>query len=174
MNGAVADTAARLISYDPRYAGDFAALNYQWIEEYFAIETEDRLALEDPQGYAIDPGGEIFFVLEGDVAVGTVAMVPCKGDTQATAPSRGDVRVFELAKMAVRPDRRGLGYSHLLMQACIEFARAQQAREIMLVTNDSLAPALGLYTRAGFVPVPQYSDARYERGNLEMRLKLHA
>ena len=155
-------TTARLITYQAQYATDFAVLNFEWIETFFAVEEEDRRALGDPQGYAIDPGGEIFFVLEDDVVVGTVAMVP---------KSREPL-VFELAKMAVRPDKRGQGYSNLLMQACIDFARSKQASEIMLVTNDSLAPALGLYTSAGFEPVPQYSDARYERGNLEMRLSL--
>ena len=152
-----------LITYDPAYASDYAALNYQWIEEYFVIEDEDRAALDDPLGYAIEPGGEIFFVLEDDVAVGCVAMVPAKGDVEGV--------VYELAKMAVRPDRRGRGYSQLLMQACIEFARGKDADEIMLVTNDILAPALGLYTSAGFEAVT-YSDSRYARGNLEMRLKL--
>ena len=156
---------ARLVTYEKRYAPDFARLNYQWIEEYFTVEDEDRLALEDPEGYAIAPGGEIFFVLEQEVAVGTVAMVPFKG---AVASDR---RVYELAKMAVAPDRRGRGYSHMLMQACIDFAVDKQAHEIMLVTNDILAPALGLYEQAGFKPT-QYSDSRYARGNLEMRLTL--
>lgn len=154
---------ARLITYDPRYADDFAALNYEWIETYFAIEDEDRKALDNPQGYALAKGGEIFFVLEGELAVGTVAMVP--------VPDTGG-RILELAKMAVRPDRQGRGYSRLLMDACIDFARNRGAQEIMLVTNDSLAPALGLYTSSGFVATPQYQDARYARGNLEMRLRL--
>lgn len=160
--------SVRLITYEPRYAADFAALNYQWIEEYFAIEEEDRLALDDPQGYAIDCGGEIFFVLEHDVAVGTVAIVPLKSELSSNSHGL----VLELAKMAVRPDKRGFGYSHMLIQACIGFARTRAAREIMLVTNDALAPALGLYTSEGFVAVPQYSDVRYARGNLEMRLRL--
>ncbi len=154
---------ARVDTYDPAYARAFAELNYQWIKEYFVVEDEDRAALEDPEGYAINPGGEIFVVLEDDVVVGCVAMVPAKGDEEGV--------VYELAKMAVRPDRRGRGHSQLLMQACIDFARGKDADEIMLVTNDVLAPALGLYTSAGFQAVT-FSDTRYERGNLEMRLPL--
>jgi GNAT superfamily N-acetyltransferase len=158
-------SAVRLTTYDRRYAADFARLNYQWIETFFVIETEDRLALEDPEGYAIRTGGEIFFVLEGERVVGTAAMVPFKA-----APGAG---TYELAKMAVQPDCQGRGYSKLLMQACIDFARAKHASEIVLITNDQLAPALGLYTAAGFVPMPQNSDGRYARGNLEMRLYLN-
>lgn len=158
----------RVVSYDPRFAADFASLNYQWIEAFFSIEEEDRRALDDPQGYALDSGGQIFFVLEGERAVGTVAMVPYKG------AAYGSARVFELAKMAVAPECRGRGHSHLLMQACIQFARNKHADDIMLVTNDSLVPALGLYTSVGFEPVLQKSDERYMRGNLEMHLRLGA
>ena len=79
---------------------------------------------------------------------------------------------FELAKMAVRPDCRGKGYGSMLMQYCIDFARSAEAHEIMLVTNDVLSAAVALYEQAGFREVCEYSDARYERGNLEMRLVL--
>jgi len=154
----------QLITYDPRYARAFAELNYEWIEAYFAVEDEDRAALEDPEGYALAPGGEIYFVLQDGEPVGTVAMVPFKGHSDGIA--------WELAKMAVRPDCQGRGYSQLLMQACIQFARDRAADEIVLITNDVLGPALGLYTRSGFIAMPANTDTRYSRGNLEMRLRL--
>ena len=156
-----------LVTFDERYAPAFAQLNYEWIETYFAIEPEDTAALEAPYRYAIEPGGEIFFVLEEGDAVGTVALVPYKG---ASEPGAG--MIYELAKMAVRPACQGRGYSELLMQACIDFARARGAQQIVLITNDILTPALGLYTRSGFVAMPMNSDQRYSRSNLEMRLTL--
>ncbi len=157
----------RVVDFEAHYAGDFAELNYQWITEYFQIEAEDRKALEHPEEYAILPGGNIFFVLEDLIPVGTAAMVPTDAKVEA------DELVFELAKMAVDRGKRGKGYGVLLMDRCISFAREQGASEIMLVTNDILLPALSLYERAGFCAVPEYSDARYERGNLEMRLPLN-
>ncbi len=163
-----------LISYDPRFAADFARLNYQWIEQYFAIETEDRLALDNPEAYAIHTGGEIFFLLEDDAVVGTVAMVPFKGGDVVGQSQRISPQIYELAKMAVDPLFQGRGHSKLLMRACIDFAQSRGASEIVLITNDQLGPALGLYTQAGFVPMPQNSDTRYARGNLEMRLTLQA
>jgi GNAT superfamily N-acetyltransferase len=156
--------SVRLVTFAPAFAEAFASLNYQWIEHYFAVEDEDRRALSDPIGYALEPGGEIFFVLVDDEPVGTVAMVPkCDGPKM----------VFELAKMAVRPDFQGQGYSRLLMDACLTFARDAGADEIMLVTNDMLAPALNLYKSTGFVAEARYSDQRYTRGTLQMRLILH-
>lgn len=155
--------AVRVVAFEARFAAAFAALNYQWIEQYFAIEKEDRLALDNPVKYALAPGGEIFFLLEDDEPVGTVAMVP---------KSKMPGSLFELAKMAVRPDRQGRGYGRMLMDRCISYAREQGAAEVMLVTNDILKPAMGLYRAAGFEAIAQIQDARYERGNTEMYLKL--
>lgn len=156
----------QIVDYEVRFASHFASLNYQWITEYFRVEEEDRKALDDPEGYAIRPGGNIFFLLEDEIPVGTVAMVPI------TRSEEEQELCFELAKMAVRPDCRGKGYGSMLMQHCIDFARSAEAHEIMLVTNDVLSAAVALYEQAGFREVSEYSDSRYERGNLEMRLTL--
>ena len=156
----------QIVDYEVRFASHFASLNYQWITEYFRVEEEDRKALDDPEGYAIRPGGNIFFLLEDKIPVGTVAMVPI------TRSEEEQELCFELAKMAVRPDCRGKGYGSMLMQYCIDFARSAEAHEIMLVTNDVLSAAVALYEQAGFRKVSEYSDSRYERGNLEMRLTL--
>ena len=156
----------QIVDYEVRFASHFASLNYQWITEYFRVEEEDRKALDDPEGYAIRPGGNIFFLLEDEIPVGTVAMVPI------TRSEEEQELCFELAKMAVRPDCRGKGYGSMLMQHCIDFARSAEAHEIMLVTNDVLSAAVALYEQAGFRKVSEYSDSRYERGNLEMRLTL--
>ena len=163
-----------LVTFQTQFAKAFAELNYQWIEHYFTVEEEDRLALDHPVEYALNPGGEIFFILEDGEPVGTVAMVP-KENSKEPAEQRFNTdkkpASFELAKMAVRPDKQGRGYSKMLMDACINFAIERQAEKIILVTNDILKPALGLYTNAGFKAV-DYQDDRYARGNLEMHLQL--
>ena len=84
-----------IVGFDPRYSDAFARLNYQWIEHYFAVEPEDRRALDHPFEYAIAPGGEIFFALLQGQAVGCVA----RGPKSADGAADGDV---ELAKMAVQ------------------------------------------------------------------------
>ncbi len=139
----------------------FARLNYQWIEHYFEVESEDRVALDDPERYALAGGGEIFAVPDADEWVGVVAMV---------AKSDG---VFELAKMAVRPDQQGRGVSNALMQACIDFATERGAGRIDLTTNSRLGPALGLYRKFGFHEERRDDvDARYRRGDMRMWLEL--
>jgi len=149
-----------VVPYAAQYAAAFAALNREWIETYFEIEDEDLKMIEHPQEYVLDGGGEIFTALLAGEPVGTVAMVKSDGAT------------FELAKMAVAPAAQGLGISHLLMDACIDFARSAGAQEIFLITNDILAPAMALYLKSGFVRQPRNNDQRYARGNTEMRLTL--
>ena len=168
--GALEDTqVVRIVTYEPQYAAAFSDLNREWIEAYFELEDEDIKVLSNPEGYVLSGGGEIFFAIadpaetsEGASSeiVGTVAMIQTKSG------------VFELAKMAVAPKQQGKGISRLLMTACIDFAKDKQASEIFLVTNDILLPAMGLYEKSGFVRLPQIEDARYSRGNTEMRLVL--
>jgi GNAT superfamily N-acetyltransferase len=173
-----------IVGYQAKYAGDFAALNYQWITEFFVIEAEDRAALDHPEAYAIDNGGEIFFLLDcangGEQVIGTAAMVPKRGakkkwkeePQQAVAQSAKAIEVYELAKMAILPNRQGEGLGQLLLQHCIEFAFQRQGKQIILTTNDVLKPALAVYHKLGFKDLPMNPDDRYERGNLAMVLDL--
>jgi GNAT superfamily N-acetyltransferase len=156
-----------IVGFDVRYADAFAHLNYQWIEHYFAVEDEDRRALDYPFEYAIAPGGEIFFALMGEQVVGCVAMVPKSTDMTADGE-------FELAKMAVHPDNQGQGIGRLLLEHCILFARDRCAKRITLTTNDMLKPALKIYHNAGFEDLPTNLDSRYARGNLAMQLVLES
>ena len=154
-----------IVGFDTRYAEAFARLNYQWIEHYFAVEAEDRRALDHPFEYAIAPGGEIFFALLGSQVVGCVAMVPKSAD------GNSDLE-FELAKMAVQPDHQGQGIGRLLLEQCVQYARQRGATRVLLTTNDILKPALRVYHKAGFEDLPINPDSRYVRGNLAMQLIL--
>lgn len=157
----------RIVSYSEQYAEDFARLNYQWIEQYFRIEDEDRAALDHPESYAIALGGEIFFVLIDDEVVGTVALVP-KAFKPDGVPAR-----FELAKMAVEPELQGQGIGKHLLAHATAYAKERGADEVVLSTNDILAPALKVYRDAGFVEQPAAQDERYERSNMFMVLELN-
>ena len=85
--------------FRPELAGAFRQLNLDWIERLFAVEPADRKVLDDPQRAIIQPGGMIYFALDGERPVGTVAMI-------LVSPGR-----YELAKMAVASShqRRGIG-----------------------------------------------------------------
>ena len=138
------------------YAPAFAALNRAWIEELFQLEEADLKVLDHPRSAIIDRGGEIFFALDGDQPVGTVAAL-------RDAPA-----VFELAKMAVAPSHRGRGIAAALGHAAIAFARDSGASMMFLETNSRLDGAIRLYQRLGFVHKAPPHVSPYARSNVYM------
>lgn len=151
-----------IVSFDPQFAEAFAELNYQWIEQYFSVEAHDRETLDDPAQEVIGKGGEIFFAVTDGRAVGTVALLK---EAQGS---------FELAKMAVAPEYRGQGIGDLLIEACVDYCRENQAPSICLLSNRKLGPALALYRKHGFVEVPVLGDEPYERVDIRMELAITA
>lgn len=147
---------AAVVTYHPRWRQAFEQLNRQWIETYFVLEQADRQAFADPEHKIVEPGGQIFFVVEGEAVLGTCAVI-------AHSPE-----VHEIAKMAVAPAARGRGLGDLLMEACVEFSRAAGAREVVIVSNTKLQPAIRLYEKHGFVRVPFENDGRYARADIKL------
>ena len=52
----------KVVPYDIRFKSDFEKLNRAWIEEYFKMEHEDLLILQDPETHVLQKM-EKFFLL---------------------------------------------------------------------------------------------------------------
>ena len=146
--------------FQPKFAQAFYDYNIEWLETFFYVEDYDREVLSNPRKYILDPGGHIFFALENDTAVGTVALMPYEEG------------VFELTKMAVPPEHRGKKIGQQLMQYCIDFAKDQDYDKLILYSNTILENAIYIYRKYGFIEIPQEPDVPYERSNIKMELKL--
>jgi GNAT superfamily N-acetyltransferase len=149
-----------VVPFAEKYLPAFVRLNREWIEKHFCLEGTDLSQLESPYESILKPGGEIFFLLEGDEAVGTCAMVP-------HGPGE-----YELAKMAVAPSSRGKGYGDVLMRTCIAWAKEKGAKSITLLSNTELEPAIALYLKHGFQVVSLGTHADYARCNIVMERAL--
>lgn len=149
-----------VVRYREELRDAFERLNRDWIETYFTLEPADRELLGDPQRNIIDPGGQVFFVLEQGEVQGTCAVL-----------RHSDVEC-EIAKMAVARAARGRGYGDLLMECSLAFAREIGSQRVVIVSNTVLAPAIRLYRKHGFVPVPLAADGRYLRANIRLELEL--
>ncbi len=147
-----------IVDFADEWAEDFASLNYEWIEKYFAVEQHDREILDDPEKFVTNAGGQIFMAVVSGLAAGTVALIPA-----------GEGRL-ELTKMAVSPEFRGMGIGNRLMERCIEFAAANGIRCVFLESHRSLGPAIGLYRKYGFVEVPTDPNSEYARADIRMEL----
>src|SRR5215212_1424579 len=54
-----------VVPYREEFRAAFEQLNRDWIESYFVLEEADREVFRDPVGHILDPGGQIFFVVDG-------------------------------------------------------------------------------------------------------------
>jgi putative acetyltransferase len=160
--GEMTDPRPTIVPYREELRPAFEQLNRDWIERYFVLEDADRAVFADPAGAILGPGGQIFFVVEGDTVLGTCAVVRHSPDE------------CEIAKMAVDPAARGRGLGDLLMEAAVDFARQIGVWRVSIVSNTVLAPALRLYRKHGFVEVPLESDGRYQRANIRLERELGA
>ena len=147
-------------SFKKEYTSAFYSLNKEWIEESWELEESDINDLSTPKEYIIDKGGEVFFAIKDNKVIATSAMVYIDDST------------FELAKMTVAKEFRGLGIANQLMDRCIDFAKGKNAKYIVLITNSALVIARNLYDKYRFKEIDLDSDKYGDRGNVKMTLNL--
>ena len=148
-----------IISYQEKYEKDFYSLNIEWLNTFFYVEPFDEEVLGKPNTYIIDKGGHIFFALLNNEVVGTVALMPTN-----------NLNLFELTKMAVSPKHRGHKIGQKLMQHCIEFAKKNGLKGLILYSNTILENAIYIYRKYGFVEIPIEESSPYKRSNIKMEV----
>ncbi|MGN6480659.1 bifunctional helix-turn-helix transcriptional regulator/GNAT family N-acetyltransferase, partial [Luteibacter sp.] len=139
QGAALAREGVQVVPWDAAYADHFRRLNQQWLERHFRVEDVDRALFADPESLVIHPGGAIFFALYAGEVIGTCALLH-EGEG-----------VYELSKMGVDENFRGLGAGRLLLDAAIATFRERGGKRLFLESNSRLGRALGMYERAGFV-----------------------
>jgi ribosomal protein S18 acetylase RimI-like enzyme len=110
-------------------------------------------------GDYVPPRGRLLVALDGNGALGCVALRPLAED------------VAELKRLYVRPTARGTGAGRRLTEAAIAAARAAGYAAIRLDTTPGMETAQALYRSLGFVEIEPYREnpvagTRY----LELRL----
>jgi len=152
--------SATIISFDPKYAQDFATLNIAWLEKYFVVEPHDVALLERCEETIINKGGFIFFAKINQDIAGTFSLIKLEEG------------VYELGKMAVSPKFQGHKIGQQLMQFCIEFSKNQGWKKLVLYSNKILENAIYIYRKYGFIEIPLEKKPPYQRSNIKMELEL--
>lgn len=150
-----------IIPFNKAYSEDFYALNIEWLKKHFYVEPFDEEVLSNPEKYIIDKGGFIFFVLINNKVIGTVALMPIQ-----------EKGTFELTKMAVSPEYHGNKIGQQLMQYCLDFAKEQQFKRLLLYSSTKLENAIYIYRKFGFVEVPLEENCTYARSDIKMEYPL--
>jgi N-acetylglutamate synthase-like GNAT family acetyltransferase len=148
-------------SFTPALAQHFKSINQQWIEAMFVMEDIDMQVLSEPQKYIIATGGHIWFAQHPEFGVvGTGALYK---------KAEG---IFELTKMGVLDQARGLKIGELLLKHILLQAKDIATKELFLLTNSRCEAAIHLYEKNGFVHnkniMHKYGKA-YERCNVAMK-----
>jgi len=151
----------KFVSFTPALASHFKVINEQWISEMFQIESLDIDILQYPQKRVIEPGGHIWFAEHASLGViGTCAILK---------KAEG---VFELTKMGVLKQDRGLKCGERLLRHVLAESEKMSIECLFLLTNAKCAAAIHLYEKNGFSHDPhimtQYGSV-YERCNVAMR-----
>ena len=144
-----------------QHAKGFKEINARWIEHYFGLEDIDLKYLDNPKSEILNKGGFIYIAESGNDVVGTCAMI--KMDNPEFD--------FELAKMGVDDQFRGLGIGRKLAELCIQHAKEIGAKKIYLESNSKLKAALGLYSSLGFIPTEDYQSP-YCRCDVQLQLSI--
>ena len=140
----------------------FRMLNEEWITKTFSLEAKDVEILGNPQQTIIDKGGRILMVSANGEAVGCVALIPMEGG------------VYELSKMAVSSQLRGMGIGRKLIEYAITQARELGAKSLFLGSSSKLPNAVHLYETVGFqhVAPERLPPNPYVRANVFMEMAL--
>ncbi len=140
----------------------FRTLNEKWFTRYFTLEAKDRETLGDPETAILKKAGHILMAFMALEEVGCVALIPM-GDG-----------VYELSKMAVAPQFRGLGIGRKLLQQAIAQGRTIGARSLFLGSSKKLRDAVHLYESVGFrhVPPEELPPMPYVRADVFMEMAL--
>lgn len=150
-----------VVEFQPQLAAYFDTINREWITDMFALEDTDQHMLANPQTVIIDNGGKIYFAKHPTLGIiGTCALLKKGPDC------------FELTKMGVTKQSRGLKVGETLLAHVISQANQMAVNELFLLTNHQCESAIHLYKKLGFVNdkiIMQRFGSGYERCDVAMR-----
>lgn len=116
---------------------------------HLLLESSD-VDLSDIDAQYDSRGGQLEIIESADgTPLGVLGWRPATGD------------VFELKKLYLTPNARGLGLGRRCVERVVDAAHSAGARAIVLETSNLLTEANRLYTRLGFKPVSGQAAASF-------------
>ena len=152
-----------IVPYEPEnpdHKRYFAALNIEWLEQYFTVEPVDRKMFADPVATIIVPGGCIYMAAVHGQIVGTCALI-----------KRSD-EIYELGKMAVSAIFQGKGIGSALVGVIENHARDLGLKTLYLVSSVKLPHAVPTYRKLGWVDSQTNLHELYARSDISLQKTL--
>jgi len=162
MNAVEQTLKTQIVDYKPEHRQRFKEINVQWITRKYIMEEEDIKTVEDPETYILKDGGKIFIALYNNLVVGTCAYLNLGNG------------VYEMIKMAVDEDYRGLKIGKALGFETVESMKQLGAKKLILFSNtQGSVEAIKLYRKLGFTEVP-LGNSEFQRADIKMELSFTA
>ncbi|HTA62508.1 MAG TPA: GNAT family N-acetyltransferase [Bacteroidia bacterium] len=150
----------QIVEFLPEHKQRFKEINVQWITRLYVMEVEDIKTVEDPEGYILKDGGKIFIALYKGYPVGTCAYLNLGNG------------VYEMIKMAVDENYRGLKIGKTIGEVSIQKIKELKPKKIILFSNrKGSAKAIKMYHKLGFVEVP-LGTSEFTRADIRMEIVL--
>lgn len=141
------------VQYDSKYRQDFIDLNTAWIKNNFGSLEEEDIKTFQEIDREIAEGAMIFFAVENNAVLAACMTKPIGDGT------------WELCKMATEERYQGRGAASRLFEKCMDYAIANNARRLFILSNSALKPALHIYRKYGFQEI-KLDDYQYVRGDI--------
>lgn len=155
------DSKIDIVSYSAAHRQRFKDITVQWVTRSYKMEEEDWKAANDPEGYILENGGFIFIAMINDYPVGTCAYLNLGNN------------IFEMIKMAVDEDYRGLGIGKKIGEESVKKMKENGAKKIILFSNrKGSARAIEMYHKLGFHEVP-LGESEFARADIRMEMELN-
>lgn len=153
--------SAQIIDFEEEFAADFMHIHQKWFEsnffkKHFFADPYDYTIISNPSKHIIAKGGQIFLAKFDEEIVGTVALIKRESDA------------YELSKMMVLEEYRGLKIGDELLIAAINYCKTQGVKTVWLESIRILKPALSLFRKYGFNEIPLGSNPHYARADVKM------
>ena len=144
--------------YEDTYHQQFKEISLDWLHKHDLYEKADDDLLDNPRAY-LDKGGFIFLAHFNNEILGTISLIPVNENT------------YEILKLGVVDEFKGLGIGRKLMQICIDLCIEKNVKTIILESSSKLENALKLYEKLGFKHI-EVVDVHFESADVKMELKL--
>ncbi len=145
---------------DPDHKRYFAALNIEWLEQYFTVEPVDHTMFADPDSYILAPGGAIYMARVHGQIVGTCALIK-RSET-----------VYEMGKMAVSRLFQAKGIGTALVNVIEDHARRLGLSTLYLTSSTKLPHAVPTYRKLGWVDSAEPLHTAYRRSDISLQKAL--
>ena len=151
----------QIVPYSPELKPAFIEMNTAWISAMFKIEDSDIEEFNAIDS-AINDGAQIFFAIDEMRNPMACCMIRPVGSGE-----------WEILKFAAKGMYTGTGAGSACFKACIDYAKSQNAKEIIIVSNKKLSQALHIYRKFGFEEVPvDKTKFPFERGDIAFEMEM--